>query len=267
MIAIVPLTPALLAHWPDAWPGERAALLGRIRWHLHTPGAVALAAVHAGAVQGFGTAVPQGTSAWITALRWVHEAPPAHADPLLAALCDAAARAGCAAVHLIAPPVHLPALERMGFVSIGAVQHWSGGTVEAASDAHVVPLDATHRLAALHLHAQALGTVEGLLLHEHTHLAHVWAEQARVRGLYLPTLGAGLIVAQAPHIGAELQRWHLAHHPGLLLPADNTAACAHLRALGHTPFAEGVWMCRGAHTPLRLPWLHALPWGCAWGGE
>ncbi|MBK8340977.1 MAG: hypothetical protein IPK99_13685 [Flavobacteriales bacterium] len=66
-----------------------------------------------------------------------------------------------------------------------------------------------------------------------------------MRGALLPLLGQGLILADAPEVGLELQRWLLPTQHRITVPADNAAANEHLRERGYDPIGSSVRLVHG----------------------
>ena len=79
---------------------------------------------------------------------------------------------------------------------------------------------------------------------ENEYLGRVYLDGRHVRGFALPLLGEGLIVADAPMVGLELQRWLFPVQDHLLLP-ENSAAHAHLIEHGYRKEVVGVRMVHG----------------------
>ena len=96
-----------------------------------------------------------------------------------------------------------------------------------------------------------------MLLREHAYLGSVHVDGTRVRGYSLPLLGHGLIVADAPEVGLELQRWLLPIQPYLLLPVGHLAAHAHMIARKYTASAAGIRMVRGTRPLYRPEMIYA----------
>ncbi len=74
--------------------------------------------------------------------------------------------------------------------------------------------------------------------------------------------GEGLIIADAPDVGLELQRWLFPIQQHVLLPAGN-AAHAHLTKQDYTATPVGVRMVRGTVPQVRTAMCFAESWGCA----
>ena len=95
---------------------------------------------------------------------------------------------------------------------------------------------------------------------EHIYLCVVYIEGTLVRGYSLSLLGEGLIIADAPDVGLELQRWHFPIQEHVLLPAGNEAH-EHLTKQEYTSTVEGVRMVRGVAPECRMEMCFAWEWG------
>ena len=110
----------------------------------------------------------------------------------------------------------------------------------------MVPAGPEHWLAICHLDRRATGEDRSTWLREHDYLSRVWLEQGRVRGFLLPLAGEGLIIADHPAIGLELQRWLLPLKDHITLPTCQPEVQEHLVKQGYSPAPVVVRMVRGA---------------------
>jgi len=253
-MTIAPLPSQARVHWPvslrAAWP--------RLSWLARTPYALLLHAHEQGAVRGCAGALRFGADARIVLLH-------AEADDamLRAALLDAliahAQADGAERIQVVARADEESLWHARGFSARELLLRVQGGRFVQASHAEVVPMEPRHRLGVLHLDRRASGMLRSDLLLEHEYLAHVHVEGGVVRGFAMPLLGEGLIVADAPHAGLELQRWLLPHQPHLLLPEDSPAL-AHLAERGYAQEQVGMRMVLGADAA-RPDLIHAEPFG------
>jgi hypothetical protein len=244
---------AATAHWPL----ERDALMGRLRWHLCTPGAFAQMAVTPMGIAAVGAAIGHGSSGWITVLRAL--LPEAYA-PLALSLATRLESEGCRSQSIITPAEYVAALVALGFTIQDEMMWCSGGTFLQATHEQVQPLEARHRLALQHLHRRATGEDRTDLLWEHQYLGRVYESGGQVHGFLLPLLGDGLIVATSTHAGLELQRWLLPVQDHVVLPGLNTAAIEHLELQGFHSTTAGVRMVRGEALLAWPQMIFAWPW-------
>lgn len=252
---IAPLSPHEL---PGHLPG---GLLARVRWHLHTPFATVLAAWHGDQLAGLATGWRLNEAACITTLHVRPDAPEAYA-PLAEALVAALVpdEAPCV-VH--ATPAQVAQWTALGFTPHHELVRVARVRLTTAHGQAVVALEPHHWLAVFRLDRAASGLDRRPLLLEHDYLGQVYEEAGRVRGFYLPLLGHGLIAADAPHVGGELQRWLFPVQPQVLLPATSPAL-PQLTEQGAHVRTEAVCLVRGP-LPLQADMLYAEPHGAVDG--
>jgi GNAT superfamily N-acetyltransferase len=259
---IRPLTATDLLHAAYLTAEDADVLLGRFRWHLHSPYAVAFVLEHADELVGVACATAFATSARIGHF-FIH---PQHrlqrqgtalAQHLLAYLDTQ----GLYTQTVQAPASELPFWLGQGFAPQGGFTHYHCGLHIDASRDEVVLMEPAHTLALLHLDHRATGEERRALLLEHQYIGQAYVEQGRLRGALLPLLGHGLILADAPAVGLELQRWLLPHQQDIIIPEENSAACTHLLERKYTPSSAGLRLVRGPLLPYRPELMFAWPWG------
>lgn len=238
-------------------------LLGHLRWCHHTP-AASIVVVKGAAGDALATVHVAGGMAKV--LRWLL-LPATDVALLQLALLHAVEQA-CAA-HAVdtlvtqCSPAEARWWETEGFVEQVALETWAPDPDEQFAEAErdeVQPLDAAHNLALLHLYRRATGEAEDTLLLEHSYVARFYAEGQRVAGILLPVLGQGLIVAQHPTAGLELQRWLLPVQPRLVVPEGNSAAADQLKRWGYDVVSTSLRMIRGRTPAFRPELVYAWPW-------
>lgn len=259
---IRPLTTNDLAAAAQLTTGDRYALLGHLRWQLHTPYASAFVVEHGGQLVGLACSIQHATSAFIGHV-FVHPTQRRMrvGSALVQHLCAHCANEGATTLSTQIPGSNMDFWQAMGFTPQGRYLRYSSGLHIDASRDEVLLLEPTHTLALLRLDAHATGEDRRTLLLEHRFVAHVYVAQGHVLGGMLPLLGHGLILAESPTVGLELQRWLLPHQTHIVVPEANTAACAHLVERTYRPEPAGVRMVRGALLPYRPDLIYAWPWG------
>ncbi|MCB0786588.1 MAG: GNAT family N-acetyltransferase, partial [Flavobacteriales bacterium] len=172
----------------------------------------------------------------------------------LIAECD---RTGLPTQVVMSPPESADWFRRFDFKAQGELVSYTGGRHQQAHRAEVVPAGPEHWLAICHLDHRATGEDRSTWLREHDYLSRVWLEQGRVRGFLLPLAGEGLIIAEDPEVGLELQRWLLPVQDHVTLPVGQSEVHAHLVKQGYSPAPAFVRMVRGA----ALAWRAGLVFG------
>ena len=239
---------------------QRAPLLGHLRWCARTPYARLHMLLVNNEPMGFCTAVLLGATARIAHC----VAHPAHHPALLIRHVQAFAaeleQLGARSVHLQCAPAEVPLWESIGFAVCDRFVQYGGGLFLEAQRDEVLLLEPVHTLALLHLDRKATGEERTPLLLEHRYAAQGYVEHGTLRGGLLPVLGHGYIVADAPEVGLELQRWLLPVQTHIIVPEANEAACAHLHERGYRVQGTSVRMVRGALPHFRPEMVFAWPW-------
>jgi GNAT superfamily N-acetyltransferase len=259
---IRPLTTEDLTAAAQLTAGDRYALLGHLRWQLHTPYAAAFVLEHKGRVIGVACCIRHGSSAHLGHL-FIQ---PEHrrkgwGSALVQHLITHCEASGRTAQSAQVPEGDGAFWQAHGFHPQGRYVRYTGGLHIDASRDEVLLLEPPHMLALLHLDQRATGEDRRALLLEHRFVAHVYVDQGQVRGGMLPLLGHGLVLADSPAVGLELQRWLLPHQAHLVVPEANAAACAHLQERKYVPSSAGVRMVRGPLPNHRPELIYAWPCG------
>lgn len=259
---IRPLTATDLLHAACLTAEDEDALLGSLRWHLHTPYAGAWVVEHEGLLVGVACATAFATSARIghffIAPKYRRQQ---HGTALAQHFLAHFDTQGLHTQTVQAPEGELHFWLGQGFAPQGAYTRYHGGLHIDASRDEVLLMEPAHTLALLHLDHRATGEDRRALLLEHRYVAQVYVEQGRLRGGLLSLLGHGLILADAPAVGLELQRWLLPHQPDIIIPEENSAASTHLLERKYTPSSAGLRLVRGPLLPYRPELVFAWPWG------
>ncbi len=248
--------PAVAALHPTA----AAPLLAHVRWCLHTPYATALVLVHANAILGVATVVRFGTSAQVGRFH-IH---PAHQRQGLGTLLWHAVVAQHTAQHmpilLHCDPRILAFWERQGLVEQCAFSTYANGLFQEATRDEVAIMQPHHTLALLRLDQRATGEDRSMLLMEHHYAGQAYVEGGQVRGVLLPILGNGYIVADAPEVGLELQRWLLPTQHRIAVPELNTPANEHLLDRDYDVVGTTVRIVWGTPPHFDPQLVFAWPW-------
>ncbi|MBL7983195.1 MAG: GNAT family N-acetyltransferase [Flavobacteriales bacterium] len=262
----ITISPLLPTEVDTAYPlcADEPALHGQLLWHVYTPDAHAVKAVVDGELCAFAYAHAHATTGWVREV-FVH---PGHfgtgvGTALVQALVQWLVARGTTAQGVVAAPGTEHFFARLGFVPELELLGYSGGRFKQAQYDEVVSLEPQHLLGVLHLDRKVCGEDRSTWLREHLYLGNVWAEGTQVRGFLLPLAGRGLIVADAPLVGLELQRWLWPVQHELVLPVGAVQAHAHLLDLGHTTRPVGLRMWRGP-APLLHP-ERVFAWPQGWG--
>lgn len=240
-------------------PADWEAALARLRWHVGTPYAFAIKSLFGEALMsGLGTAVAHNGSGWIgDVLMMPHFQGPGLGSLLLKGLMQGLKARGCNTITALVPKAARPLFGAHGFVHECDYLCYAGGTSGPPTLDEVVLCGPEHTMGILHLDRTVTGEDRRTLIIEHLHAGRVYVERGRVRGTYLPLLGAGLLQADRPDVGEELLRWHLPYVQAHCVPEANRVAAEYMQLRGYTVQGRLHRMRHGNE----LPWRPALNYG------
>lgn len=240
---------------------RRAEMLAHLRWCLHTIYAHTFVHLAGGQLRGWVSSLAFPGSATIRHLITAGGPRDLMVEYELLRYQQAHhANNGCSTVVYMAPPRKVSFLSSAGFQDREEYLLFQGGQFIQATHEEVELITPAHTLGLLHLDRQVSGQDRAPLLLEHRFAAQAWVQDGKVEGYLLPTLGRGLVVANTPTVGLELQRWLLPHQHEVLVPATNTAACEHLKERGYTGTIFGVRMEYGDPLAVDAQRLFGVGW-------
>ncbi len=149
--------------------------------------------------------------------------------------------------------------QKLGFQRQVGLLRYVDGTFINAGREEVIPLEPPHLLAVAHLYKLAFGLDRSAALREECTMGSAYMDGSQLRGFLLPLVGNGLIVAEEPEIGLELQRWLLPMTNSLVLPVGNMAGHAHLVQRRYTLEEAGTRMVFGSLPMLKPNMVFAYP--------
>lgn len=234
-------------------------LRGRLLWHLYTPYASVFKLQLNGAVVGYATGIVHVSTGWVREVHCVPRTPLEEECKLLQGLLQWMEAQGAATQLAIVYEIDELLFEDCGFESDGGLLWYEDGLFLQASKDEVIIMEPEHMMAVLHMDRQATGEDREQLIREHQYLGSVYMEGTRVRGFSLPLLGNGLIVADSPEVGLELQRWLLPIQPHLILPVGHLQAHAHMIQRKYTATPSGTRMVRGPRPAYKPHMIYAHP--------
>lgn len=235
-MTIAPFTLEDLEDLAELEPADWDLMMGRLRWHLSTPYAVAIKSVFGEAmVSGLGTAIAHNGSGWIgERLMMPRFQGPELEGELLDALMQELDARDCATLLALVPAESKAVFAERGFAHEGDYVLYAGGKSEAPTLDEVELCEPHHSMGILHLDRNATGEDRRILMSEHFYAGRIYVEKGRVRGTYLPLLGDGLVQADRPDVGEELLRWHMPHVTEVWVPEANAVAQEFLQIRGYT---------------------------------
>jgi len=168
-------------------------------------------------------------------------------------LMDALRERGCSSLLLVASESGEPIYRKLGFRQTEEYVFLDVPPLAALEDAAVRRLTAADRDGVLRLDVEATGESRAELLTPH--LASGWGHrggEGALEGFFLPSLGAGLVVAESERAGEALLSFKHALFPGpAVVPAGNAAALRLLLAHGATETRRAPRMVLGEEAEWR----------------
>jgi len=139
-------------------------------------------------------------------------------------------------ILLDATSLGYPVYQKLGFETISEHLHFSANETASAFEksTSIVPVDEHHHEAIFQLDKLATGEQREKKLMEKLHEAWIYTSNKKLKGMYLPTLGKGLIIAHQPDAGIELMKWRMNTNKSGMLPAENKPAIDFLLSNGWT---------------------------------
>ncbi|MEO7081625.1 MAG: hypothetical protein ABIY71_08860 [Flavobacteriales bacterium] len=235
-MTIEPFTLEDLEELAELEPADWDAMMARLRWHLSTPYAVTIKSIWGEALlSGLAMAVAHNGSGWIgDRLIMPRFQGPEVEGELLDALMQELHARECASVMALVTAESLPVFESRGFVRDGDYVCYAGGKSEPPTLDEVELFEPHLSMGVLHLDRSATGEDRRTLMSEHFYAGRIYVEKGRVRGTYLPLLGAGILQADRADVGEELLRWHLPYVQEHWVPEANTVATEFMELRGYT---------------------------------
>lgn len=258
-MTIAPFTLDDLEDLAELEPEDWDLMMGRMRWHLSTPYAVAIKSIFGEAmVSGLGTAVAHHGSGWIgERLMMPRFKGPELEGELLTALMAALHARDCESISALVEEGSVPVFTGKGFEHDGTYLRYAGGKSEPPTLDEVELCEPHHSMGILHLDRMASGEDRRTLMSEHFYAGRIYVERGRVRGTYLPLLGDGLLQADRADVGEELLRWHMPHVTEVWVPDANRVAKEFLQLRGYTVQGKAFRMRHG----VPLAWKPEMVFG------
>jgi len=224
--------PLLASFAPEDW---HMALDAVLLQHVGRPYFHARVACDADRIAAIGQGIVTGTRGWLGNII-VH---PGVRNRGLGSrvtqdLVDILRARGCSTLILIATVLGEPVYRKLGFRRTADYVFLRVPRLRSAPTTSVRRLDPSDVNAVLALDAWATDEVRSDLLKPH--LDSGWGHvdpQGALDGFFLPTLGAGLVIASRPDAGLQLLAFKHAYYPGpAVVPAPNALASDFLVAHG-----------------------------------
>lgn len=162
------------------------------------------------------------------------------------ALIQIAERYNSKTILLIATTLGEPVYTKLGFQKEQDYIFLQNGKIEKPLDQVVHPFHEKYREQILMLDRSISGEDRHQLLLEHLPNARLIVTHERVEGVFLPSLGEGLVLAENTETGLALLTERLSPEKNrIALPVQNSATIEFLKMNGYSEFLRGSRMFRG----------------------
>jgi predicted N-acetyltransferase YhbS len=139
-------------------------------------------------------------------------------------------------ILLDATSLGYPVYQKLGFETISEHLHFSANETESTFEksTYIIPVDERDREAIFQLDELATGERREKKLMEKLNEAWIYSRNKNLEGMYFPSLGKGMIIAQQPDAGIELMKMRMNKNKSSMLPAENKPAIDFLLSNGWT---------------------------------
>ena len=239
---------AMVSLQPEGWP----EILPSIRYYCSSDFCFPLKATADGTIVGTGTAIIYGDSAWLAHII-VHKnyRNTGIGTTITQALIDLISKTPCKTILLIATSLGEPVYKKLGFEVQTQYAFLNGGTLPSLDEHNeIIAFQKPYEHPLTDLDYSVSGEDRKILLREHINDAILYVKQNTLRGFYLPTLGEGVIIADAPEAGIALMKKKFVTHKNFCIPTDNEEGINFLTRHGYQEFRRASRMILGQ----KLPW-------------
>ncbi|HEY3402286.1 MAG TPA: GNAT family N-acetyltransferase [Ohtaekwangia sp.] len=195
---------------------------------------------------GLGATILHNQTAWLAHII----VSPAHRNKgigtqITKALIQIAEKYYCKTILLLATTLGEPVYAKLGFKKEMDYIFLQNGKVEKQSDQVTHSYDETYRKSILKLDRMVSGEDRSKILIPHLTNARMVIHDEKIGGVYLPTLGEGLVIAENEKSGIALLTERLSDKSSVALPTENSTAIAFLITQGYSEFLRGSRMYLG----------------------
>lgn len=220
LLAIKELQPAT---WDDIIP--------RIRYFINSPHCTVLKTVVDGQIVGVGAVLFHKDSAWLANII-THQA---HRNKgigyaITDALLSCIDKSVYTTIYLDATDLGYPVYLKFGFEVEGFYNHFTtNSNLIFDKDAHIIPYDDSYMESVLDLDFKVTSEYRVKKLTEGFADALMYVTNQKLRGVYFPTVGEGLIIADSNEAGIALMKHKAVAAIKAVVPQNNSAADTFLK--------------------------------------
>lgn len=209
--------------------------------------------VQGGEIVAVGSSIRNGATGWIAHIIVAEEQRGSGlGKEITLHLTDLLERSGCHTRLLIATAMGEPLYRKLGWRTSFHYRFYTGAPISGSPSERIRAMAETDLPAVLEIDRRATGEDRRAMLLEHLDGGMVFAENDRIRGILLSTLGEGAVVAEDAAAGCALLKTK--HSGGVrkaVLPEENDAAVAFLEEHGFELHNTAARMVHGGEDPLR----------------
>jgi ribosomal protein S18 acetylase RimI-like enzyme len=157
----------------------------------------------------------------------------------------------CDYIYLIATALGEPVYTKVGFVTESRYDYFKDiNLIDLAISKNVKPYKLDYKKAIFELDKPISGEDRSQHLEVFLQDSFVYLEKKKVEGVYFPSFGDGLIVANSPKAGQELMKKRFQKFNHASLPEENKTAHDFLNAHGYEPVTTHARM----YFQKQMPW-------------
>jgi GNAT superfamily N-acetyltransferase len=207
---------------PDGWPD----ILQSIEFYCGSDFCFPLKASLDGVIVGIGAVILHFSTAWLAHIIVSKDYRSKGIGTFITqALIDLVRGKACHSMQLVATSLGEPVYKKLGFeVDAQYIFFDDSGTLsEFKPAAEIIPAQRQHGEMIFQLDQVISGEDRRALLKPHVPHAKIITNNGSLEGVYLPTLGEGLIQANTPEAGMALMKLRAASNKKFCIPANNEA--------------------------------------------
>lgn len=233
---ILPFTPPDMQHLYPLQPHGWQDIGPVFRWYLREQYCFPVKAVLDDNLAGTGVAILLENTGWLAHIivhpdyrkKGVGSAIVEHLLQLLASK-------GCVSISLLATDLGFPVYQRFGFEIVTEYIYLETESTQLAdtnSPSSIQPYSPEDRFQVLTMINRLYGENRSAVAEPFLSQAQTYKEMDTVRGVFLPTLGEGVIIAADDEAGIELMKRRLHYSSSFYFPRENRTAFSFLTQSG-----------------------------------
>ena len=152
----------------------------------------------------------------------------------------------CETVMLLATDLGEPVYKKVGFETEGTYQFFENVKSDPGWEKSglIKPYQEEHKSQVALLDLVGAGENRFFRFEEHLATGHVFENEGKVKGFYLPDFGDGLIISSEEQAGIALMKYRLQHSDQVAFPDTNLTALQFMRDNNYEAFktAKRMWL-------------------------